>query len=262
MRWIAVAVALVTAACGGAQVSPAKTLTHAEIAQRATGSIVRVESICDDGAAQATGFVVKDGLVATNLHVVARAMEITVVLPDHRRLPVHEVLLASDDRDLALLRIEAADLAPLPLADDHAARAGDHVTIGAAGDGRVSAVRDVKHTSMLQLSAPIARSADGAPIFDDHGHVVGVATPGSDVGMAIPASQIGELLGPRAASLSVAELHATALLSAPPSPVASTPKPPEPEVAPPKPEPVRTCDRGKTCKPATTTRAARKPKRT
>jgi serine protease Do len=133
-----------------------------------------------------TGFIVRaDGWIATNLHVVVGGPRVVVTLRDGRELPVIEVLAASPDHDLALVRVDAHGLPVLSLGDSDAMRPGDPVVaIGnpmgledTVSNGLVSARRKVESgLEVLQVSAPIAPGSSGGPLFNDHGEVIGVAT--------------------------------------------------------------------------------------
>src|SRR5829696_1624391 len=99
-----------------------------------------------------TGFVVrKQGWIATNLHVVAGASAVTVVLKDGTSFEVTEVVAVDEDRDLAILGIDAKELPELALGDSDEVHAGDPVVaIGhplgledTVSAGLISAVRDV-----------------------------------------------------------------------------------------------------------------------
>jgi hypothetical protein len=157
-------------------------LTPADIAARSLPSVVTMRTARTLG----TGFIVRaDGWIATNLHVVVGGPRVMVTLRDGRELPVIEVLAASPDHDLALVRVEAHGLPVLVLGDSDAMRAGDPVVaIGnpmgledTVSNGLVSARRKVeKGLEVLQVSAPIAPGSSGGPLFNDHGEVIGVAT--------------------------------------------------------------------------------------
>jgi serine protease Do len=161
---------------------PPRTLTPADIAARSLPSIVTMRTAHSLG----TGFVVRaDGWIATNLHVVVGGPRVVVTLRDGRELAVVEVLAASPDHDLALVRVEARGLPVLVLGDSDAMRPGDPVVaIGnpmgledTVSNGLVSARRKVDHgLEVLQVSAPIAPGSSGGPIFNDRGEVIGVAT--------------------------------------------------------------------------------------
>jgi hypothetical protein len=161
----------------------ARALTPAEIAARSLPSIVTMRT----GQSLGTGFVVRaDGWIATNLHVVIGGPRVKVTLRDGRELDVVEVLAASPDHDLALVRVEARGLPALALGDSDAMRPGDPVVaIGnpmgledTVSNGLVSARRKVDKSGfeVLQVSAPISPGSSGGPIFNEHGEVVGIAT--------------------------------------------------------------------------------------
>ena len=110
---------------------------------------------------------------------------VIVTLRDGRELHVVEVLAASPDHDLALVRVEAHGLPALALGDSDAMRPGDPVVaIGnpmgledTVSNGLVSARRKVEGgLEVLQVSAPIAPGSSGGPVFNDRGEVIGVAT--------------------------------------------------------------------------------------
>src|SRR5947207_10080941 len=75
--------------------------TPAEIAALSTPSVVSVRTDHSLG----TGFVVSgNGLVASNLHVIAGNSKITVTLSDHREDDVVEIFSGDRQHDLAIMR--------------------------------------------------------------------------------------------------------------------------------------------------------------
>lgn len=200
----------------GARPREVRTLTPAEIAARATPSVVAVRT----GTLQGTGFVVnRQGWIATNLHVVAGSVSVTVVLADRREIPVVEVLAADPNHDLVVLRVAAAeDLPALLLGDSAAVRAGDPVVVighplglaDTVSNGLVSAVRIVDpQLTLLQISAPIAAGSSGGPLFNERGEVIGVATAfvtqGQNLNFGIPVRYLKRMLE-TTAPLSLEEL--------------------------------------------------------
>jgi serine protease Do len=193
-----------TAAAPVATAAPI-TLTPAQIAARATPAVVSIKSTTGLG----TGFVVRqDGWIATNLHVIAGARELLVTTHDRRELPVIDVLGVDAERDLALVRVDAAELGVVVLGDSDAVRAGDAVVaIGhplgledTVSNGLVSAVREVGPAlTVLQISAPIAPGSSGGPLFSDRGEVIGVvaaySTRGQNLNFGVPIRYLRELLG-------------------------------------------------------------------
>jgi serine protease Do len=183
-------------------------LSVADIAEQARPSVVRVTTEAGTGS----GWVLdSDGHIVTNNHVIsvpgfagqAEATNIVVTTDDGRELPAQVV--GSDLRtDLAILRVDASDLEPLPLADLDEVRIGDPVVaIGFALDlgespsvttGVISAKERViqEQTGILgalQTDAAINPGNSGGPLLNLRGEVVGVNTaidPGAQgIGFAI-----------------------------------------------------------------------------
>ncbi len=172
-------------------------LTPADIAARAVPAVVTVHT----GPGLGTGFVVRpDGWIATNFHVIVSATHVSVTMRDAREFEVVEVLAASPEHDLALIRIDAQGLAALALGDSETMRPGDPVVaIGnplgledTVSNGLVSG-RRMLHAGVevLQISAPIAPGSSGGPIFNDRGEVIGIATAlvrgGQNINFGVPA---------------------------------------------------------------------------
>jgi serine protease Do len=157
------------------------------------------------------------GYIMTNAHVVEGAQRIRVALPvpgdPTREVPVgkRHILEAKliglhKDTDLALLKIDAADLPTLPLLSQERPRVGQLVfAIGSPEGlqnsvtmGVVSAVArqpdPQKAMTYVQTDAPINPGNSGGPLVDMNGSVVGINTfilsegGGSEgLGFAIPA---------------------------------------------------------------------------
>jgi serine protease Do len=176
---------------------PSRILSPADIAARALPAVVTIRTEQSLG----TGFIVRaDGWIATNLHVIVGGSHVKVSLQGDRVLDVVDVLAASPEHDLALLRVEAHGLPTLALGNSDAMRPGDTiVAIGnplgledTVSNGLVSARRKLEaDVEVLQISAPIAPGSSGGPIFNDRGEVIGVATAilaeGQNLNFGMPA---------------------------------------------------------------------------
>jgi serine protease Do len=194
-------------ACGGSS-KPAvrKGLDPKEIVQRSSPAIVRVEAGTDRVG---TGFIVADGLVATNLHVVAGMDKIRVVLYGGVTIPVHRIAGLDPERDLALLAfVPPKRLPKLTLGDSAVMVAGDSViAIGnplgvldySVSSGLLSSVRVVNEKlTVLQISAPISQGSSGGPLFNQFGEVIGVTTAiiaaGQNLNLAVPSNYLRPLI--------------------------------------------------------------------
>jgi serine protease Do len=134
----------------------------------------------------ASGFVLSaDGRIATSAHTVAGAQEVWVMLEDGRRLPAR---VAGLDRrsDVALLKIDAADLPAVHTGDSRELCPGDRV--GALGvpfgfehsvsAGVISAYPRVlaggPGVPLIQTDVALNPGSSGGPLFDARGDVIGM----------------------------------------------------------------------------------------
>ncbi|HUF63455.1 MAG TPA: tetratricopeptide repeat protein [Verrucomicrobiales bacterium] len=181
----------------------------AELSERARVSLATVAHAARTGemSGQGTGFVISaDGLVATNLHVIGEGRPVVVTLADGRAFSVREIWAWDRKLDLAILRIDAENLVPLPLADGEGGQQGEAVLIlgnpqGLAYSvvqGVVSARREIDGISMLQLAIPVEPGNSGGPVLNSAGEVIGVVTMKSAVtenlGFAMPSAGLRRLL--------------------------------------------------------------------
>ena len=129
--------------------------------------------------------VSQEGHILTNHHVIAGVETIAVQLTDGRRLPAQ--LIGSDEvTDIAILKISAPDIVPLPLGDSDAVRVGQmvfavgnpfgfqaSVTQGIVS-GRDRRASEDSGVEFLQTDAAVNEGNSGGPLLNIRGEVIGI----------------------------------------------------------------------------------------
>jgi S1-C subfamily serine protease len=168
---------------------PAASGLTEDVADTAVRSTVKVQGVACRRVQEGSGFVVQPGLIVTNAHVVAGEDETEVQLADGS---VRDATVVAYDsrRDVAVLRVDGLDVAPLDLRD---AAVGDVGGIfGHPGGGplevspfqvaeEITAVgndvydREESRRQVLVLASDLAPGDSGAALIDPQGDVVGLA---------------------------------------------------------------------------------------
>jgi len=131
----------------------------------------------------------RDGYIVTNYHVVENADTVKVTMYDGDTYDAKYVG-GDEDYDIAVIKVEAADLQPVVLGDSDTLNVGDHVlaignplgelTFSMSG-GMVSSVNrainvDGVPFNMIQTDASINSGNSGGPLFNQYGEVVGIVS--------------------------------------------------------------------------------------
>ncbi|AMO25667.1 hypothetical protein UC35_22245 [Ramlibacter tataouinensis] len=134
-----------------------------------------------------SGFVIDaQGYVLTNAHVVAGADQVTVLLPGSKREYKAKVIGLDRQSDVALLKVEAANLPVVTLGDSDKLKAGEWVAaigspFGFANTitaGIVSAkersLPDEIYVPFIQSDVAVNPGNSGGPLLNTRGEVVGI----------------------------------------------------------------------------------------
>ena len=152
-----------------------------------------------------SGFIIEsDGYILTNNHVVEDASEIVVSLAD-RRERVASVVGTDPQSDLALLKIEEANLPTVEIGNSESLQAGQWViAIGSPFDFEMSVTAGIvsatgrslqgeaaNYVPFIQTDVAINPGNSGGPLVNGDGQVIGINTlvrsgPGAGLGFAIP----------------------------------------------------------------------------
>ncbi len=185
----------------GEIIAPTEGLTPAQVYRQNLQSVVAIScQIVSYGygfgnqsytsTSSGSGFVLTaDGYVVTNYHVIDGATSITVVTADETEYTA-ELIGGDESNDIALLKVEAADLRPVTIGSSDELAVGSQVAaIGnALGElgfsltvGYISGKdRDVSTDgtviTMLQTDAAINSGNSGGPLFNMKGEVVGITS--------------------------------------------------------------------------------------
>ena len=161
------------------------TLDVEKIADQTRPSLVSISSTGREGRSQGigTGFVVdKDGLIATNYHVIGDARPVHVEMADGRKLQVTAIHASDRKMDLAVIRVAEKDLPALSLGNPENLKKGAPIVVmgnphglkNSVVSGVNSSMREIDGRTMLQLAIPIEPGNSGGPIYDENGNIVGV----------------------------------------------------------------------------------------
>lgn len=190
-------------------VSSAHAQTAQEIAKKAFDSTVLL--VMEDANGQplslGSGFFVRDGEIASNLHVVEGAARGYAKLVTRKtKYDIEGVTAVDAERDLVLLKISAPGSPTLSLANSDAVQVGDSVYAvgnpqgleGTFSQGIISSIREVGADKLLQITAPISPGSSGGPVLNAKGEVIGVSVAtfrgGQNLNFAIPSNYLKSLV--------------------------------------------------------------------
>lgn len=187
---------------------PDPSVAASEAAARAGGSVVKVQTSACGAGVQGSGWVVARELVATNVHVVTGADEVSVAVPGGPTLPA-ETVYVDPANDVALLAVDELEAPPLRLArriDD-----GEEVVLlGYPRDGALTATPGTvgrptkvfaadahgartRLRTVVPLRGRVVRGDSGGPVINAAGRVVAMMFAASTDGRGGFGVAVGEI---------------------------------------------------------------------
>ncbi len=209
--------------------------THAAGADRqaliegAHRGVVRVLVETDRWTTCGSGVIIStDGHILTAAHVLEGAQQIVVVV-EGRRDHQAELMATHPHTDVALLKINAPDLSPLPIGRPDSTQPNEYIVVLGYPDCHPALVAAHGHlgattvtTDTLWYDAPIRRGHSGGPVLNARGEVVAIhfeqpAAEGGGRGIKIdtalslvPTGTVLEFLYPRRLTAPSIPVHTTA----------------------------------------------------
>ena len=191
------------------QGSPLVPLSASIIAKSSFPSVLML--VMEDSSGQplslGSGFFVREGIVATNFHVIEGAVGgYTKIVGQELKYDIAGVVGIDNKRDLVLLTIKGAKAPSLSLGDSQQVAVGDEVYAignpqgleGTFSQGIVSSIRQVGSETIFQITAPISPGSSGGPVLNTQGNVIGVTVAtfkdGQNLNFAIPSYYLASLL--------------------------------------------------------------------
>jgi len=154
-----------------------------------------------------SGFLVRAGEIATNLHVVQGAARgYAKLVGQQAKYNIEGITGVDSERDLVVLKISAGRSQTLALGDSDGVQVGEVVYAvgnpqgleGTFSQGILSGIRSVGADRLLQITAPISPGSSGGPVLNTRGEVIGVSAAafreGQNLNFAIPSNYLKTLL--------------------------------------------------------------------
>lgn len=157
-----------------------------------------------------TGFIVaKDGLIATNFHVVAdhiwKPKKFKIVIDDAGQNKEAQVVALDIVNDLALIKVDMEFKKILPIAPNKIRQGQEAFSYGLPEDLDWTIVRGIYNGILEQgpyrsihLSSPLNRGMSGGPTTNSKGEVIGINSAGrtnsQEISFAVPSEYLVQLI--------------------------------------------------------------------
>lgn len=179
-----------------------------EIAKKCISSTVSL--VMEDNYKQplslGSGFIVENGKVVTNVHVIENATFGYVTISGETKKHNIEGYYAVDRKnDLVLLSVPSLIGTPIDFSST-SVEIGEKIYAignpkglsGTISEGIISGVRTFEKEELIQITAPISPGSSGGPVINDNGKLIGVSVgaleEGQNLNFAIPAKFVTNLI--------------------------------------------------------------------
>ncbi|MDC8001712.1 S1C family serine protease [Aequorivita todarodis] len=153
-----------------------------------------------------SGFIVDNGKVITNLHVIENAKYGYVTINGESKKHNIEGYLAIDKtNDLALLSVPTLIGNSIEINDNNP-EIGEKIYAignpkglsGTISEGIISGIRTFDNEELIQITAPISPGSSGGPVINNNGQLIGVSVgtldAGQNLNFAIPTKYVTKLI--------------------------------------------------------------------
>jgi len=153
-----------------------------------------------------SGFIVDDGKVITNLHVIEDAtFGYVTISGESKKHKINGYLAIDKSHDLALLSVPTLIGNSLAI-NDNSPEIGEKIYAignpkglsGTISEGIISGIRNFDNEELIQITAPISPGSSGGPVINNNGELIGVSVgtldSGQNLNFAIPTKYVSRLI--------------------------------------------------------------------
>ena len=187
-------------------------LSLEEISKLNQNTVVTVNVLRADGkTTSATGFVISpQGYIVTAAHALDKAKLINLTFSNGAISEEARIVSVSNKPriDLAILQVSVNYLPSVTFKNSNTVQAGQQIAVigspkrlqNTITNGLVSQLRNIDDVTLFQISAPISPSSSGSPVFNEGGHVIGMAVSSleeknvQNINFALPSNYILQVM--------------------------------------------------------------------
>ena len=175
-------------------------LSPSDLLSKVSGSIVRIESLTDEGVSIGSGVAIDKHTIVTNAHVLCNTLKARVC--KGKKWALIKSVTLSNSLDLAVFEVPEMEFTPAILATGMPSLGSVVYTVGnplgrdvVIATGLFNGIRgDVLPTKAILFTAPISPGSSGGALFNDRGALIGITTAcltkGQQMNLAIPVASI------------------------------------------------------------------------